>query len=385
MNKVIIVGGGMAGLTSAKVLANHFTEVILIEGHEPTQGHHLHVLLKSGQLSLERIFPGISAKYHASNCPFIDWAQDTVWENNNGQFPQYDSAVRTFSMGRRFLHQLMLKELELVKNVTFIKDLALDFVFDEKARVTTATGERIEADYLVLAAGENFPFQRVAKLLKQKKREINLTYRSLIFKTQDLNMEGFKQYYYQLDPPLSHLGGVISPIEDGKTMVTLIEAEAILSVCKTHGDFFEKAKNVPGGKFYQIITNAIPMTEVTTFRKPTMTKRTFDLKTLPSQLILLGDLHTSLNPIFGQGMGLTLLQVELLDKKMKGKFSNLKFHQEIQKLIRYPFFLSMVGSLESGVLKKGLRLFLKLCQKSPMLHQQFLIHLHSLGKKRRLT
>lgn len=288
-------------------------------------------------------------------------------------------------MGRRFLHQLMLKELAMVKNITFIKDLAVDFVFDEKAQVTTAKGEVIQADYLVLAAGEKFPFQRVAKIHEEKHCEINLTYRSLIFKTQDLNMEGFKQYYYQLDPPLSYLGGVISPMEDGKTMVTLIEAEATLSACRSHEDFFEKAKNVPGGKFYHIIKDATPLTEVTIFRKPTMNKRTFDLKALPAQLILLGDLHTSLNPIFGQGMGLTLLQVELLDRSMQHKFSGLKFHQSVQKLIRYPFFLSMIGSHEGGPMKKVLRLFLHLCQKSPSLHQLFLIHLHSLGNKRRLT
>ena len=384
MKRVVIVGGGMAGLASAKVLSRHFEEVILIKGHEPSQSHHLHVLLKSGQLSLERIFPKISEKFEEAKCPFIDWAKDTLWENGNHQFPQYGSPIKTYSMGRFFLNRLMMNELTRLENVIMVDDKAIDFTFNNKAFVKTCKGQVFETDHVVLATGEQFPLKKVGRILKEKTCEINLTYRSLLFRTKDLKMNNIEQYYYQLDPPYSYLGCVISPIENGTSLVTLIESEAIFTKCTTVEDFFNKTKRVPGGKVYSMIKEAHPLSVVSTYRKNKMSKRIFDLKALPKQLILVGDLHASLNPIFGQGMSLTLLQIELLKQKMGPNFSSLKFHQEVQKLISYPFFLSHVGSLPQGPLKNGLRLFLKGCQKSPILHQFFLTHLHSLGNKKRL-
>ncbi|HUK88929.1 MAG TPA: 2-polyprenyl-6-methoxyphenol hydroxylase-like oxidoreductase, partial [Blastocatellia bacterium] len=59
----------MAGLLAARVLSDHFQEVLIVEREglatsaEPRknvpQGRHVHVLLQSGIQVIERLFPGL--------------------------------------------------------------------------------------------------------------------------------------------------------------------------------------------------------------------------------------------------------------------------------------------------------------------------------------
>ncbi|MEH7388019.1 hypothetical protein V7147_21865 [Bacillus sp. JJ1521] len=67
---VIIIGGGIAGKLTARVLSDFFQEVIILdrdsEATSPTprkgvpQGNHIHALLHAGEHGLEELFPGIT-------------------------------------------------------------------------------------------------------------------------------------------------------------------------------------------------------------------------------------------------------------------------------------------------------------------------------------
>src|ERR1044072_4143124 len=65
----VVLGGSLAGLLTARVLADHFAEVTLIERDVFTestdvrrgipQANHVHGLLLRGQQVLEEMFPGL--------------------------------------------------------------------------------------------------------------------------------------------------------------------------------------------------------------------------------------------------------------------------------------------------------------------------------------
>src|SRR6476646_5160900 len=67
----IVIGAGVAGLVAARVLSDHFVRVTLMDrdflpdAPMPRswvpQGQHAHVLAHSGQVTLERLFPGLFA------------------------------------------------------------------------------------------------------------------------------------------------------------------------------------------------------------------------------------------------------------------------------------------------------------------------------------
>ena len=63
----IVIGGSMAGLLAARVLADYFTTVTVIERDERSerpeprrgvpQGRHVHGLLCAGSQAIEELFP----------------------------------------------------------------------------------------------------------------------------------------------------------------------------------------------------------------------------------------------------------------------------------------------------------------------------------------
>lgn len=374
MKRAIIIGGGLGGLASAKVLSAYFDKVTIYDAAPAPQMQHLHILLRSGQDILEKIFPGIMQKLLDHRCPEIDWAQDTLWENHIGAFPRYPSSIKTLTMGRILLQNLMGEYLNQLSNVEFIE-----------RRVDSLT--QVEAELYIISGGQNFPLEKFLGdvLLAEESGVIDLTYRSYQYKLNDLKMKDFKQYYFQMDPPYSYVGGVISPIENGEAIVTLIEKEKTLSRCQGLEEFQLKAEKIQNGKFLEIIQGAIPITSLSLLRKTTTHRKVLAVNKVPEKVFILGDVLTSLNPVFGQGMTLTLMQVEILDRMLGEKnLNSCEFHRQSHKLGQLPHFLSSAGSDESGLKKILLRFFLRTCQKIRPLHHLFLCQLHSLGKARHL-
>ena len=72
LDRAVVIGGSIAGLLAARVLADHCRDVVVLdkdvlpETAAPRrgvpQGRHVHVLLASGQHIIERHFPGIVAE-----------------------------------------------------------------------------------------------------------------------------------------------------------------------------------------------------------------------------------------------------------------------------------------------------------------------------------
>ena len=355
MKTAVVIGAGMAGLASAKMLSDFYDKVTVYNGGPQPQSNHLHVLLKKGQDILFEIFPDIQEKMIEAKCPKIDWAQDTLWENISGSFPRYHSSVQTLSMGRSLIQDLMKQDVLMLSNVTFV---------DKRFESSNHSSD----DLVVIAAGQNYPLGRM--LAHEEIKMINLTYRSYVFKQDNLNMDNFKQYYYQVDPPETNLGCVICPIENEKMMVTLIEHEENFSPCKSFEDFMTKGERIPGGRFKRIIANALPLSEMSVFRKTTTHRRKLNLSEIPQNTIILGDAVTSLNPVFGQGMTVSLMQVKLLKQLLKSGLSHADFHRKSYRLSFMPYTLSNLNKL---VLRK----YLQICQRFRPLHHDFLKRLHS--------
>ena len=85
----IVIGGSMAGLLAARVLAEHYEQVTLVErdglpvSREPRrgvpQGRHTHGLLASGRNVLETLFPGISSQLITAGAVTGDILRDVRW------------------------------------------------------------------------------------------------------------------------------------------------------------------------------------------------------------------------------------------------------------------------------------------------------------------
>src|SRR4029450_10961309 len=90
----IVLGGSMAGMLAARVLAASFSRVTIVERdrypqgphsrHGVPQGHHLHVLLMRGLAILKELFPGIGDELVAQGAIPIDTGADLKWLTPGG-------------------------------------------------------------------------------------------------------------------------------------------------------------------------------------------------------------------------------------------------------------------------------------------------------------
>ncbi|AZZ35588.1 hypothetical protein CIK05_01830 [Bdellovibrio sp. qaytius] len=396
MNKAVVIGGGIAGLAAARVLADHFSSVVVCD-KDPhigsaqvrvgaPQGSHLHVLLKNGQSVLQELMPEVFDKVSTSQCPTIDWAQDTVWENKFGRFPRYASDEKTFAFSRGLLESEVFKSVSQYKNISFKYGQVLEFkTFESQIKnITLISGEIIEADLFVFAGGAQAKLPALLGLLQSQipydVTDIDVTYYSARFKTETVSLPDCAQYYYQADPHLESIGGVISPIENGLTVATLIEYGKTPVRLLDRAAFLAKSMQLPKLDFFSAVMKAEMQGQVSCFHKKTMSRvRPSAFKHLPSNLILVGDALLSLNPVFGQGMTSAFLQIRELNTQLKKNknINAIQFHKKALSLTNTAFAMSKAGSMDQRhYVKRYLDGYLQLAGKSQAHHLRFLQALH---------
>ncbi len=259
----------------------------------------------------------------------------------------------------------------------------IEFIGDLATAVKCVDGTRFETDMIVIAGGQNFPFERMfgAYPIKERTRSwpIQITYRSLCFKSDSLRIDGYKQYYYQISPSHEAFGAVTCPIENGRSIATIVQYGNYVELKE---DFQSLARRVPGETFSHILEGGIALGEVVTFYKPAMTVRDLHkVRAFPVNVFAIGDVLCSLNPVFGQGMTLALEQARTLQRHLlKKTISSRGFHRSAAARNRLPCMLSQLGSSTgSGFPERYLRSFLSRSRTSKRQHKKFLQLLHLKG------
>jgi 2-polyprenyl-6-methoxyphenol hydroxylase-like FAD-dependent oxidoreductase len=104
--QALVIGAGMAGMPAARVLADHFDQVIVVENDTlpaealprpgTPQTKHLHALLAGGQRALSSLFPGFEQDLVAGGAQVLPVSTTSEW-----QFPGYDSFPKRTLASRR--------------------------------------------------------------------------------------------------------------------------------------------------------------------------------------------------------------------------------------------------------------------------------------------
>jgi hypothetical protein len=98
-DRAIVMGGSIAGLTAARVLSDHFREVILVERDHfgelgehrrgVPQGRHTHGLLAGGLRALEDFSPGLFAEARRAGGLGVDLTRDAYWCFEGGEYRRF--------------------------------------------------------------------------------------------------------------------------------------------------------------------------------------------------------------------------------------------------------------------------------------------------------
>ncbi len=86
LEKAVVIGGSIAGMLAARVLADRFESVTIVETDKlplqpqmrkgVPQSVQPHVLFARGYRILEELFPGIGSQLSAAGAIPIDWARE---------------------------------------------------------------------------------------------------------------------------------------------------------------------------------------------------------------------------------------------------------------------------------------------------------------------
>ena len=126
--RAIVVGAGMGGLAAARVLADHFAQVAVLERDAlperaadrkgVPQGKHVHALLAGGQCALGALFPGFEADLVQAGAVPLRVGLDVRAERPGyDPFPQRDLGWDAYAMSRAQIEFLVRRRVQAIANV----------------------------------------------------------------------------------------------------------------------------------------------------------------------------------------------------------------------------------------------------------------------------
>ncbi|EYF03001.1 FAD-dependent oxidoreductase [Chondromyces apiculatus] len=337
--RAVVIGGSMAGLLTARVLADHFDEVTLVErdsiSAEPAdrkgvpQGRHVHVLLARGLDVLGELFPGVIEELAAEGAERIDFGTDMRFQSFGTWKVCFPSGIRCSFQSRALLEAVVRRRALALEGVRLRSGLrATGLELDASGRQVTgvrvegAVGdETIPADLVVDASGRGSRTPAWLEALGYEAPEessvrVHVGYASRIYRRPD-PMPSTWRALYMLGTETRHRAGVVSPIEGNRWMVTLIGVLKDYPPADEKG-FLEFARNLSSDELYHAIRDAEPLGPIASHRFPSHVWRRYErLARLPEGIAVLGDALCSINPVYGQGMTTGALAAMTLDRCLR--------------------------------------------------------------------
>src|SRR5262245_61198456 len=152
-NRAMVLGGSMAGLLAAKVLADAFAEVVIVDRDKLVgvttarrgvpQGRHVHGLLARGQQILDALFPGFAAEAIDSGIPTADLGE-LRWFFNGLRLRPASTGLVCVSADRPVLESHVRARVAALPNVSFAEEYDIIGLATESGgrRVTGARVQR---------------------------------------------------------------------------------------------------------------------------------------------------------------------------------------------------------------------------------------------------
>lgn len=370
-NRAVVLGGSMAGLLAARVLADAFAEVVVVDRDKLTevstarrgvpQGRHVHGLLARGQQILDELFPGFTDQAIASGVPTGDLGE-LRWFFNGLRLRPASTGLVCVSADRPVLESQVRARVAALPNVSFAEECDIVGLQTEPGgrRVTGARIQRraagsaeetLAADLVVDATGrgsrtpawlEELGYPRPA----EDSIKIDLTYTTKHFRLPDESILNGDLSINPVSTPSNHRGAFFSRVQDGRSILSLTGVLGDAAPTDPDG-FMDWVRSLPVPDVYDVIKDAEPLDDAVSFHYPASVRRRYDqLEELPDRLLVLGDAACSFNPVYGQGMTVAAQEALVLREHLaKGMPDSLVFEKDIVGVIEVPWQISAGGDL----------------------------------------
>ncbi len=368
----VVLGGSLAGLLAARVLADAYAQVTVIDRDELSEapmhrrgvphGRHIHGLLARGQQALEELFPGLTAELIAHGVPAGDLLADARLYFSGHRLRQAHAGLVVLCASRPVLEGHVRARVRALPNVTFLDrcDIVGLAATPDRRRVTGARVLRradgsaeqvLSADLVVDATGrgsrtpvwlEALGYSRPAT----EQVRIGLGYSTRTYRLPPDALGG-DLAVLQAATPQHPRAGALQVLEGDRWLLTL--AGMLGDHPPTDPDgFLAFARSLQFPDIYRTIRDAEPLDDPVPFRFPASVRHRYErLDRFPDGLLVIGDAVCSFNPIYGQGMSVAALEALTLRGHLeRGTASQpRRFLRALAHVVDVPWDLAAGGDL----------------------------------------
>ncbi|MCB8925899.1 MAG: FAD-dependent monooxygenase [Ardenticatenaceae bacterium] len=370
--RAIVIGGSLAGLWTARVLADHFEQVTVLERDQlPTgaesragvpQDKHVHVLLERGAQIMSQLFPGITDELLAAGANRIDLTQNCLVKARGQWLPQFQSGIITYACSRLLLESILRKRVAALPNVELcggaqVQGLVAQNGAVEGVRVKWKDGREdgVEtAVFIVDASGRSSKLPDWLPEIgyaapEETVIDVRLGYAGRRYKIPGPAPE-WDTMLIGVEPPHQSRAGLIYSEENGIWMVMLAGILGDYPPTDEAG-FLDFALDMEP-EFHAAIQNVEPISNIIGYRRTENRLRHYEkLTRWPDRLVALGDAVCGFNPVYGQGMTVSAMAAVTLGEMLGasgGKISGIaqSFQKKYPKIVEPAWLLATSADLE---------------------------------------
>ncbi|MFE9202418.1 FAD-dependent oxidoreductase [Micromonospora sp. NPDC007230] len=365
----VVLGASMAGLFAARVLAETYDTVLVVDRDEvlgvresrrgAPHTRHAHGLHARGHLIVEELFPGLTAELATAGVPTGDLGE-MRWYFNGRRLKPARTGLISVTTDRPVLEHHVRARVAALPNVRFrqrcdvlnlVATPGRDRVVGVRVHPRDAAEETLDSDLVVDATGRG---SRTPAWLTELGYErptvdevkVGIAYTTCHYGTRPEWFDGVQSINPVASPahPRGAFFGQVGP------------DTCILSLTGILGDhpptdpqgFLEFARTLPVPDVYEAIRDAQPLDAPESFRFPASKRRRYErLRRFPDGLLVMGDAVCSFNPVYGQGMSVAAIEAMTLQKYLRaGSPAPLRFLHDISRVIDVPWDISAGGDLD---------------------------------------
>ena len=360
----IVIGASMAGLAVARVLSDHYREVILVERDRfgdidehrrgVPQSRHAHGLLAGGRNALEGFFPGLFKEVLSAGAVRSYMTRDAHWCFEGGEHVRFESDLEAVFVSRPLLEGIVRERVRKIPNVHVCDGYQVQQLVatSDNGRVTgikmgvtamladlvvDATGRGSRSPLWLEAMGYGKP--------REQGIEVNIAYVTRQFRRLPHHLSG-DLFASIAATPETRRGGVILAQEGNIWTVTMNNYHGMVPT--ELPAFIDFAKTLSSSYIYDVVSQAEPVGEARAARFPASIRRRYErMRRFPEGYLVVGDAICSFNPVYGQGMSVAALEAVELDKALRRGSRDLaqRFFKQAAKIVDAPWSMAAGNDL----------------------------------------